>query len=157
VLANDREVVARLQSTAFDQRRELLVTAGDWQAFGDQRPTAAAATDATLQFVRDDASHIQLAVHGSTGGFLVLADTFMSGWEAFVNDAPAPILRADSFLRAVPIPEGDCVVRFRYTPPKFWLGAIVSLVAAGLWLGQWWRARHDSRSATRNDPIPPTD
>ncbi len=50
------------------------------------------------------------------GGFLVLNDVWQSWWNAAVDGAPAPILRANLMFRAVAVPPGRHSVRFSFSP-----------------------------------------
>jgi hypothetical protein len=79
-----------------------------------------------------DPNGVRIAVDFPAGGYLVLADMNDDGWEAFLDDGSVPVLQADYALRAVRVPAGEHIVEFRYTPPAFWLGAVLSCIAAGL-------------------------
>jgi hypothetical protein len=61
---------------------------------------------------------------------LVLAEPFLDGWEAWIDGRPAPIVRADYLLRALPVPAGVHRIEMRYTPKGLYRGLIVS--AAGV-------------------------
>jgi len=50
------------------------------------------------------------------GGWLVLNDVWQPWWYATVDAVETPVLRANVMFRAVAIPEGDHVVRFRFRP-----------------------------------------
>lgn len=69
------------------------------------------------------------------GGFLVLLDAFLPGWQASIGGSPVPILRADGFYRAVPVPPGPCEVEFTYHPPGLRTGAAVSGLALLCFIG----------------------
>jgi O-antigen/teichoic acid export membrane protein len=83
--------------------------------------------------------------------FLVLADSFFSGWKAFRRpqgtgegeEQELDIYRADGNFRAVSLPAGRWTVRFKYTPMSVKLGLFVSFMAGlilVLLLGYWlWR------------------
>lgn len=58
---------------------------------------------------------------------LVLADSFYTGWKAFVDGNETKILRANHFFRAVVLPKGAHRVEFRYEPWSFKLGWIISI------------------------------
>lgn len=58
-------------------------------------------------------------------GYLVLTDAHYPGWQATLDGALTPILRADLMFRAVALTAGEHVVEFRFAPPS---------VAIGLWL-----------------------
>jgi uncharacterized membrane protein YfhO len=81
---------------------------------------------------------IQVGPHAD--GWLVLSEIYYPGWHATVDGHPAPLYRADSILRAVPIAGGlssDVVVAF--APEAIRWGAsvtaatLVILAAAMLW------------------------
>ncbi len=71
-------------------------------------------------------------------GWLVLADSYFSGWKAYISGPPSAvgeqetevtIHRADGNFRAVYLPAGRWTVRFKYTPMSFKLGVYVSFLA----------------------------
>ena len=71
--------------------------------------------------------------------WLVLADSYDSGWQAFAWPAGSPgqsvrlsVQRAYGTLRAVMLKEGDWVVRFSYRPISFIVGLLLSLAAGSL-------------------------
>jgi hypothetical protein len=76
------------------------------------------------------------------GGYLVHVASMAAGWRAWVDGREAPVYRANSLFRAVPIPPGEHEVELRYEPGAVGLGrtvstwatmgALLSLVLAGL-------------------------
>jgi len=73
--------------------------------------------------------------------FLVLADNYYPGWEAFVDGKKDKIYRANFTLRAVYLPEGRHVIVFRYNPVSFKIGAAISLVTLAVCLVIFWGQR----------------
>ncbi|MFZ4816447.1 MAG: hypothetical protein ACOYL5_18065 [Phototrophicaceae bacterium] len=65
----------------------------------------------------------------SAGGVLILNDQFYSGWRAWVNDVPAPIVRANTVFRAICVPAGAVTVRFAFQPVSVAIGAAISTLA----------------------------
>ena len=78
-----------------------------------------------------DDNRVALQVKSPAPAYLVLKDAFYPGWEATVNDAPAPIFRANLLFRAVPVPAGESAVVFRFDPP-LWRAALY--IGVALWI-----------------------
>jgi len=70
----------------------------------------------------------------STGGYLVLTEAWYPGWNATVDGAAAPVLRANYLFRAVPVPSGAHRVELRFQSPTLELGFRLSVLAATLLL-----------------------
>lgn len=81
-------------------------------------------------------------------GYLVLNDTYFSGWLAFVRpfgtdedqEQRLEVLRANGNFRAVYLPAGNHTVRFRYSPNSIRVGGLMTgltgltlVLLAGLW------------------------
>jgi O-antigen/teichoic acid export membrane protein len=100
----------------------------------------------------------------SRPAWLVLADTYFAGWQAFdlragsdITEVELPIVRAYGNFRAVRLDIGEHTIRFRYSPWSFKLGAFVTFMAAvvlvlmgGLWLWRLgYREEHVAGSTAR--------
>ncbi len=83
---------------------------------------------ATLAAYRSQ--EVEVTATMETDGLVVLSDTFYPGWEATVDGAAAPIVRANYFARGVFVPAGAHRVVFRYRPASHRLGALVSTATA---------------------------
>ncbi|MGE3354713.1 MAG: hypothetical protein AB7O84_23485, partial [Planctomycetota bacterium] len=145
--ADDDAVVAALADPAFAPAAAVLLLQADLDALGAAAPAPDAdAAARAVRFARDHATDVVLEVADGPAGWLVLADTWMPGWTVAIDDAPAPLLRADHALRAVPLPARACTVEFRYTAPRQGPGAALlalGLAALALLL---WRTRASSRA-----------
>ncbi|MCC6444804.1 MAG: YfhO family protein [Armatimonadetes bacterium] len=80
-------------------------------------------------------TRISAEAHLESAGLLVLSDAYYPGWKAFADDKPAPLLRADYILRAVPLPPGSHRVEFRYEPTAFRLGLYMGMCALAILAG----------------------
>jgi hypothetical protein len=86
--------------------------------------------DADAKIVLDEPRGVDVEVDAKTAAVLVLSDRWDPGWTASVNGATAPVLRANHALRAVRVPAGKSLVRFRYEPRSFRLGLTLAATAA---------------------------
>ncbi len=80
-----------------------------------------------VQITRYLPDEVEVRAETEQGGMLVLADVFYPGWEASLDAKEVPMYRAQGFLRAVQLPAGAHIVRFKYAPNSFTLGAWCSL------------------------------
>jgi hypothetical protein len=75
-----------------------------------------------------------LRVATTAPGLLVVADTWMPGWSAFVDGISAPVLRGNHSQRVIPLfSPGQHTIALYYTPPGFVLGCAVTAVSAVVW------------------------
>jgi len=160
VIADRAQLAAAMRS--FDPRAEVLIE--------ENGPNPPAATRAEAQrtapeIVRYTANEVTIRVDLATPAWLVLSDSYFPGWKAYRRpdgaaadeETPLPIYRADYNFRAVALPAGRQIVRFKYTPMSFKLGLFVSflggillLLAAGYWMwGRIYQEREEDHAVKR--------
>jgi uncharacterized membrane protein YfhO len=61
---------------------------------------------------------------------LVTSDVYYPGWKATIDNKSAEIFVTDYLLRGVVVPEGPHIVKFKFKPKRFYLGAAISGAAA---------------------------
>ncbi len=108
----------------FDPTREVLL---------EQNPNIANASTCDYKPVAiEKYSGNQVIVKSNQGcaGWLVLADSYFPGWLAFIDEQETPIYKANYNFRAVFVPSGEHVIRFKYSPVSFRVGAIGSFLGA---------------------------
>ena len=93
-------------------------------------PADASPLVASVEFARDDPEHVELRVASDRSSWLVLADAWYPGWEARIDGAAVPVLRANSLFRAVRIEAGSSLVSFDFRPRSVRIGAAVSAASA---------------------------
>src|SRR5262249_24130996 len=77
--------------------------------------------------VAEDAySRIRIDLDAPSDGWLVLSDTYYPGWRATANGSSVPILPANRFSRAGPVPSGHQEVVFHFEPRGAIYGAWIS-------------------------------
>lgn len=69
---------------------------------------------------------IEMVVETDRPTAVVMREAYAPGWSAWVNESPAPVLRANGRYRAVPVPAGSSRVVLRYRPPGLAAGLVVS-------------------------------
>ena len=74
-------------------------------------------------------AEVELDATMETAGLVVLSDTFYPGWEADVDGAPTPIVRANYFCRGVFVDRGTHHIVFRYQPGSHRTGVLISALA----------------------------
>jgi uncharacterized membrane protein YfhO len=63
---------------------------------------------------------------------LVLAEAWYPGWTATVDNAPAPCVPANAWMRAVEVPAGTHRVELRFRSRWLGPGALLALLTAGV-------------------------
>lgn len=132
---------------SFDPRREVVLEKQPENALAGGSPPR---TLRNVEQVVYLPNQVTISVDTPGSALLVLGDSYAPGWKAYVSgpDARNPehaeqevrILRANGNFRAVEVPAGRWVVRFRYSPDsiKFGLyGTFMSVVAAVLLAAAW--------------------
>ncbi|MFB3738425.1 MAG: YfhO family protein [Candidatus Velamenicoccus archaeovorus] len=93
-------------------------------------PVAAPAGRATYHETHPE--DVRVSVHAEAPSLVVIRNAWDRGWSATVDGRPAPVLRADYFLQAVPVPAGDHEIRLAYTDPTIGRGLAASAAVWGV-------------------------
>ena len=97
----------------------------------EQRPGAPRGTATYAEASPED---VQVGVDAAAPALVVVRNSFDGNWSATVDGKPAPVLIADYFLQAVPVPSGHHEVRLVYRDPWIARGLAASGVVWALWL-----------------------
>jgi hypothetical protein len=81
--------------------------------------------------------HLEMDVHLEAPGLVTVAQTYFPGWQATVDGKPAPVLRANRAMQAIPVPSGQHRINLHYECRPLWIGAFLSALGWFLVLG-WW-------------------
>ena len=142
-LARSPQAGLRYMARGFPQRREVVL---------EDAPAASLGPGGAARITRYEDEAVAVALADSACGILVLSDTYYPGWRAFVDGVERPILRANHVFRAVEVAAGAREVVFLYEPNSFRYGLLVSVAAAGLWLGLAWSGRRRAFPPVANMP-----
>ena len=74
-------------------------------------------------------NRLVLEADTTDAAFVVCSEVYYRGWEARIDGRPAPLLRGDHVLRAVPIPPGKHALELRFRPRTFRIGLVISLAS----------------------------
>lgn len=109
----------------------------------------------------------EITIHATANGpgWLILNDSYAPGWKAFArpfngserDEKELPLYRVNGNFRGVYLEAGDWVVRYRYSPLSFkvgalasFMGGIVLLFAVGVWGWQGLSRSGGTLSTTRS-------
>jgi len=128
----DSEDVVAQELAAIDLQptRAALLTPDQMARLGVAIQPDPRAAERSVRFTQDTPLDVRVQVGDGPAGYLVSSDTYMSGWTAAVDGAPATVLRGNLFMRVVPIPAGPTEVHFHYDTPR--LGAGIGVSVLGL-------------------------
>lgn len=132
VFATDREVFNNLSANSVDLRRTALLPPEAKTAV-----TARLAPGATVEVVTWTPTHLRLRTHSTSQCLVVISQTFYPNWEAFVDNRPLPVWRANLAFQALQVPAGESQIDLRYVDIPFRIGVVLSgagLVLCALWL-----------------------
>jgi len=120
VVPTRQVALERIASDAFDPTSTVIFAAED---LPDDMPEAGSSASGTFHAVHTDFSQ---------PGFLVLSERFDDGWQAEVDSADAPVLRANGLLRAVPLAAGQHTVKLSFQPGEYVWGFRISAITVAL-------------------------
>jgi hypothetical protein len=148
IIPDDTAQLARMKDPNWDPRQTVVLAEVAGKPAGltiEPAPTVDLRAYTTRR--------IDAAVQSSSPGYLLINDAWDPDWSATVNGQPAPVLRADFMLRAVPVPAGASQVVLHYDA-HYRVGGLrlpcvaVNLFSDGVMLGAWvvagvalWRRR----------------
>ncbi|HET6204016.1 MAG TPA: hypothetical protein VFI25_14595 [Planctomycetota bacterium] len=123
--ASPERALEALAGGGLDLRREALVEGPSLAG------NPAADSGPPVRFVGRGEASSTLEVESPHEAYLVVSESLYPGWRATLDGAPAAILPADGFLRAVRIPAGHHVVSFEFRPRSWNAGIVVGGLALG--------------------------
>ena len=134
VVPNAVEAETLLRRPDYDTKAEIVI---------ESDHPLLTSSEGTVSWLGRTTDVLVLAVAAKQPSVLVVADTDYPGWEATVDGAVTPILRANLAFRAVEVPAGSHRVEFRYRPAAKRQGAVASafFLFLSLAAARWWRPR----------------
>ncbi len=84
----------------------------------------------TASITRFALNSMDIAVSSPGRAVLVLAEAWYPGWTAEIDGRPVPCAPVNGWMRGVPVPAGESVVRMRFHQHGLLVGSLVSAIAA---------------------------
>jgi hypothetical protein len=143
VISDSQEQLARLHAPGFVPSAVAYV---------ETPVTLSSTSEGQAQIIEENPVRVEVTAQMATPGLVVLSDLWDSGWRAWLNGEPKPILRTDHALRGVLVPAGNSNLEFRYEPATFTWGARMAGMAAAVLavfaLRTLWKRRSPRRHPT---------
>ncbi len=112
-----------LDSANFDPRTAAAIEGSPF--------TVTSGKNSVISLVEED-NQVKIVTQSEKGGFLILADAYDPGWQAYLNGSPTPIYLANGAFRGVRVPAGESQLKFIYQPKSFQYGALISAFALAM-------------------------
>ncbi|MGE5603741.1 MAG: glycosyltransferase family 39 protein [Nitrososphaerales archaeon] len=131
--ADDRAALPLLGDERLDLRQTAVLPpaikgAGRPLGLEDGRLAGAGSSDVRIE--RRSPTSLRLDVKSETGGYLVVSENWMPGWEAVVVNGggrrDVPVLRTDLTFLGLPLMAGESTVELNYRPASVRLGLLLS-------------------------------
>jgi len=131
---NEVDFVANADSemnslTKFEPKQKAFVDTR-YKAEVGTLPSGADST-AVIQLTSYSPMELKYQSDSKSGGFAVFSEIYYpNGWNAYINEKPATIIRTNYVLRGLKLPAGKNEIRFKFEPKSYYLGEKISLVAS---------------------------
>jgi hypothetical protein len=114
-----------LADPGFDPRNEVFL-------IGETPPHLPSCTGDEISMPHHEPNYVRIEARMECRGMVILTDTWFPGWRATVDGKSEKIERAYGFVRGVLVEPGSHTIEMRYRPWSVYLGAALSLLAAGI-------------------------
>ncbi|NQT95354.1 MAG: YfhO family protein, partial [Candidatus Omnitrophica bacterium] len=128
VIDSDEKIINYISSSEFNPKEEIILEDPALSAWPETGSRKSGAGKDIVEIVKYMPREVEISVAAKAEAFLQLSDTYYPGWKAYVDGKEEKIYRANYFLRAVRVPQGEHIVKFVYDPLSFKAGAAISLI-----------------------------
>ncbi len=135
-IADDDVILQKIADPAFDRWHVALLEPGSQTSLDEallqgsdearRRGGEAVSPGGTVELSTFNIQRSTYNVTTPAPTLLILSEIDYPGWQATVDGQPAPLLRADYVLRAIPLSPGEHTIELAFRPISFILGAIIS-------------------------------
>jgi hypothetical protein len=140
----------RVLQAGFDPARVAVLEGAPTIAGGLVPPAPGAMGSAVYE--ESSPEYVRIRVTANAPGVVVVRNAFDRNWQAWLDGKPAPLLRADYLMQAVPVPAGGHLVELRYRDRSIGVGLAISGLAWGLLGALFLVARRRERRRAKDAP-----
>lgn len=123
---DQKQALRRVADPHFDPTGSAVVTGGEAMT------SSSDSVAERVELVEIGTDAVVLRAWASTPALLVLNDLWFPGWTALVDSMPVAVVQTNALFRGVYLAGGEHRVEFRYRPPHFLLGLMVTGMSAGI-------------------------
>jgi len=126
-IASDADSVYKLLSASdFDPFKTVIVRQPipDWNSL-----TEPVNVKDNVEIIEDYPGYIKIKVANNFRAMLIFNEAYYPGWWANVNGQTRPMVEANGFIQAVPVPAGHVTVEIYFMPVTVVVGAMITVVA----------------------------
>lgn len=128
---NDQEMVGL---NSFDPRKEVVIHEEFKSSIDDKK--IAAPVNASIKLTNYHPDHLTYEYSAANDVTAVFSEIwYTKGWNAYLDGAKIPYVRANYVLRAAQLPGGNHKVEFKFEPVSYYTGETISLIASILLIG----------------------
>jgi hypothetical protein len=124
VFASDEETLQAITANDFDPKNVVYLPETAHESVIITNQTACIVTNARFAL-----NQVEADVKATAPSLVVLSQSYYHLWRVFVDEKPAPLLRANLAFQAVEVPTGEHHVKWIYRDPYLETGAAVSLLS----------------------------
>jgi uncharacterized membrane protein YfhO len=84
--------------------------------------------DESVEIQTYDPGRVVLKAKVESPGYLFFSENYLPYWKASVDGKPAPLLRCDVAMRAIPVEPGEHVVEMKYFSKWYAAGAVAFIL-----------------------------
>jgi len=117
---------------AADPRHKLLLPPDAREYLPNGRSGDSAIHQIAIAYSRPSSDEISLRVTSGHPGFVHVLEAYDPGWTATVDGAGVPVVPANGFTMAIPLPAGSHTVRLQHKTPGRAIGVDLSCLSFGL-------------------------
>jgi uncharacterized membrane protein YfhO len=125
-VADGKEEMKALDSTNL---RDTAVVQVKFKSLIANQPVAD--STASIQLIENKNDIINYESNAATNQFAVFSEIYYkAGWNAFIDDKKAEIVKTNYALRGLAVPAGKHKIEFRFEPKSYTLGDTLALISS---------------------------